>query len=67
MGRLDDALRECRKAIEVDPEFGNPYNDIGAICCSRGRSTRRFHGSVWRWKPRDMKATAFHHVNLDGL
>jgi Tfp pilus assembly protein PilF len=29
-GRLDDAIEECKKAIEVDPEFGNPYNDIGA-------------------------------------
>ena len=29
-GRLDDAIQECRKAIEVDPEFGNSYNDIGA-------------------------------------
>ena len=29
-GKLDDAIAECRKAIAVDPEFGNPYNDIGA-------------------------------------
>jgi len=29
-GRLNEAIAECRKAIEVDPEFGNPYNDIGA-------------------------------------
>ncbi len=29
-GRFDDAIAECRKAIEVDPGFGNPYNDIGA-------------------------------------
>jgi tetratricopeptide (TPR) repeat protein len=29
-GRLDEAIRECKKAIDVDPEFGNPYNDIGA-------------------------------------
>jgi Tfp pilus assembly protein PilF len=28
-GRLEDAIAECRKAIDVDPEFGNPYNDIG--------------------------------------
>lgn len=30
LGRLDDAIAECRKAIDVDPGFGNPYNDIGA-------------------------------------
>jgi len=29
-GRLDEAIEECRKAIAVDPDFGNPYNDIGA-------------------------------------
>ena len=29
-GRLDDAIQECLSAIEVDPTFGNPYNDIGA-------------------------------------
>src|SRR5512145_475356 len=28
-GRLDEARQECLKAIEVDPDFGNPYNDIG--------------------------------------
>jgi tetratricopeptide (TPR) repeat protein len=29
-GRLDDAITECKHAIEIDPTFGNPYNDIGA-------------------------------------
>ena len=24
------AIADCRRAIKVDPEFGNPYNDIGA-------------------------------------
>ena len=28
--RYDDAIECCKKAIEVDPTFGNPYNDIGA-------------------------------------
>jgi Tfp pilus assembly protein PilF len=28
-GRLDEARAECVRAIEIDPEFGNPYNDIG--------------------------------------
>ena len=29
-GKLEDAIAECRRAIEIDPDFGNPYNDIGA-------------------------------------
>ncbi len=29
-GKLQEAIAECKKAIEVDPDFGNPYNDIGA-------------------------------------
>ena len=36
MGRIDDAIAECRKAIEVDPEYGNPYNDIGAYLIAKG-------------------------------
>ena len=36
-GRYDDAIRECQKAIEADPEFGNPYNDIGAYLIEDGR------------------------------
>jgi Tfp pilus assembly protein PilF len=30
LGRYDDAIEECKTAIQVDPEFGNPYNDIGS-------------------------------------
>lgn len=30
MGLADEAIEECLRAIEVDPDFGNPYNDIGA-------------------------------------
>lgn len=35
-GRLDDAIAECKKAIELDPSFGNPYNDIGAYLIEKG-------------------------------
>jgi tetratricopeptide (TPR) repeat protein len=37
MGRTDDAIGECLKAINVDPEFGNPYNDIGSYLLRMGR------------------------------
>jgi len=29
-GKIEAAIAECKRAIEVDPEFGNPYNDIGS-------------------------------------
>jgi Tfp pilus assembly protein PilF len=37
MGRYDDAIEECKKAIALDPSFGNPYNDIGAYLIETGR------------------------------
>ncbi len=35
-GKVDDAIAECRKAIQIDPDFGNPYNDIGAYLIKKG-------------------------------
>jgi len=28
-GRLNEAIAQCEIAIRLDPDFGNPYNDIG--------------------------------------
>jgi Tfp pilus assembly protein PilF len=36
MGSYDDAIVECRRAIEIDPEYGNPYNDIGSYLIEKG-------------------------------
>jgi Tfp pilus assembly protein PilF len=36
-GRHDDAIAQCKIAIEVDPDFGNPYNDIGAYLIEVGK------------------------------
>lgn len=30
LDRHEEAIAACENAIAVDPEFGNPYNDIGA-------------------------------------
>jgi tetratricopeptide (TPR) repeat protein len=38
MGRIDDAIAECHKAIAVDPDFGNPYNDIGSYLILKGET-----------------------------
>lgn len=37
MGDYDAAIAECHHAIEIDPEFGNPYNDIGAYLIEKGK------------------------------
>ena len=36
-GKIDEAIAECKRAIAVDPDFGNPYNDIGAYLIDLGR------------------------------
>ena len=35
-GRLEEAIEECHLAIEVDSDFGNPYNDIGCYLMQLG-------------------------------
>ena len=60
----DDAIDCCHRAIEVDPDFGNPYNDIGAYLIELGRLDEavtwleRAKHTV-RYEPRQ-----FPHVNL---
>lgn len=37
LGDYEQAIQECLQAIELDPEFGNPYNDIGAYLIEQGK------------------------------
>jgi tetratricopeptide (TPR) repeat protein len=67
MGRYGEAIEECRKAIEVDPDFGNPYNDIGAYLIELGR-----HDEAIPWLRRAMKARRYDprhypHFNLSRI
>ena len=34
LGQYNEAISSCESAISVDPDFGNPYNDIGAYLIS---------------------------------
>lgn len=38
MDRYEEAIAECEKAIDLDPEFGNPYNDIGSYLIEMDRA-----------------------------
>jgi tetratricopeptide (TPR) repeat protein len=64
MGLSDEAIEECRVATEVDPDFGNPYNDIGAYLIEQGN----LYGAI-PWLKRAMLATRYEcyfypHFNL---
>ena len=64
MGLRDEAIEECHRAIEVDPDFGNPYNDIGAYLIEAGN----LHGAI-PWLERGMTAPRYEayfypHFNL---
>lgn len=64
MGDYDAAIAECRNAIETDPDFGNPYNDIGAYLIEKGE----FDEAI-AWLEMAMRAMrydnpAFPHFNL---
>jgi Tfp pilus assembly protein PilF len=64
MGRIDDAIAECHKAIEVDPTFGNPYNDIGSYLMAKGQVDEAIS-----WLERALQAPRYEsycypHMNL---
>ena len=38
LGHTEEAIAECEKAIALDPDYGNPYNDIGVYLIDLGRA-----------------------------
>jgi Tfp pilus assembly protein PilF len=57
-GKLDQAIAECKKAIQVDPDFGNPYNDIGAYLIEKGQLDE---AATWLEKALASKRYASYH------
>ena len=62
--RYEAAIAECKRAILVDPTFGNPYNDIGCYLMALGRAD-----DAIPWLKQAIQATRyesphFPHVNL---
>ena len=64
MGRYDEAIEECHKAIGVDPAFGNPYNDIGAYLIELGKWDEAIPWLKKAIEAPDYDAPQFPHMNL---
>jgi len=64
LGNTETAIDLCRQAILRDPEFGNPYNDIGSYLIQQGKLDEAIPWlekakSAPRYEPRH-----FPHLNL---
>jgi Tfp pilus assembly protein PilF len=67
LGDSDKAIEECQKAIDIDPDFGNPYNDIGSYLLQKGRLNDAVR---WFYKALDAPnydTRQWPHVNLGKL
>lgn len=63
-GKLEEAIAECKKAIQVDPEFGNPYNDIGAYLVEKGEYDEALHWLERALHSRRYESYHYPHYNL---
>ncbi|MGD8306846.1 MAG: tetratricopeptide repeat protein [Ignavibacteria bacterium] len=36
-GQFEEAIEECKTAIDLNPDYGNPYNDIGSYLMNLNR------------------------------
>src|SRR5262245_16465157 len=63
-GRLEEATQQCHRAIELDPDFGNPYNDIGAYLMQQDRFEEAVPGLEKAKPPQRYEPRQFPDMNL---
>src|SRR6516164_5218465 len=63
-GRIQDAINECKRAIAIDPDFGNPYNDIGAYLIEIGKVDEAIPCPTEAIGARRYEPRHFPHYNL---
>ena len=63
-GNLEKAIEECKNAINLDPEYGNPYNDIGFYMMKQGNTDEAITWFELAIKAKRYKNTEYAHNNL---
>ncbi|MGH7372552.1 MAG: tetratricopeptide repeat protein [Candidatus Methylomirabilales bacterium] len=63
-GKIDDAIRECEVAIQVDPDFGNPYNDIGVYLMEKGEYEAAIPWLVKAMQAKRYEPRHYPHINM---
>jgi len=63
-GKIDDAIRECEVAIQIDPDFGNPYNDIGVYLMEKGEYQAAIPWLVKAMQAKRYEPRHYPHINM---
>jgi len=63
-GNTDLAIELCEQAIELDPGFGNPYNDIGSYLIQQGDLDRAIEWLEKALKAERYEPRQYPHINL---
>jgi tetratricopeptide (TPR) repeat protein len=63
-GNLEKAMEECRKAIEIDPDYGNPYSDMGAYLIQLGNYDEAITWLELALKSKRYETPQIAHMNL---
>ena len=58
------AIEDCHHAIDLDPEFGNPYNDIGAYYIEQKEPDEAIPWLRMALKAKRYESYCFPHFNL---
>ena len=64
LGDYDRAIAECLEAIRVDPDFGNPYNDIGAYLIEQEKWDEAIAWFKKAMQAKRYEARCYPHFNL---
>ena len=64
MGQLNEAIEECHRAINCDPDFGNPYNDIGAYLIELNQLDEAIPWFEKAMNAKRYENPAFPHMNV---
>ena len=64
LGDYDKGIEECKNAIEIDSDYGNPYNDIGAYLLAQRKVEEAIPYIEMALNSKRYDAYHFAHLNL---
>jgi len=63
-GKFEEAIEQCHIAIKLDPNYGNPYNDIGSYLISLDKPNEAIYWLQKAIESPDYESRHFAYFNL---